>query len=108
MSQYAPETDAEELDRLVRDDPRLVGVPVKMRTDPFGKMLLLPIGTHVVVVPVEQVRQPSRPGVLDDVWRCLIVQSENLWEQRAHEWTEISRSELRRSVEMRAVVAPAP
>lgn len=104
---YHVETLAEELDRLNRDDPRLVSIPIKMEGHPFGRMLLLPIGTHVVVVPIHQVRPPSEPGMMDDVWNCLIVQSDNVWETKAYEWVEISRSELRRSVPMMAVIRPA-
>jgi hypothetical protein len=104
MSQYHQESDAAEVERLASTDPRLVSVPVKTRRHPFGLMLLLPVPEHLVVVPIEQVSAPSAPGMLDDVWRAVVVQAETRLGTPRPDWIEISRSELRRSVQMTAVV----
>lgn len=102
------ETEEMEAERLREEGrPDLAEVPVKIPGHPEGLMLLIPVATHVVVVPTERVAgaSVSDAGVLlnDSAWSCMVVQSEDPGHPIGTRIT-VGSEMLRRSVPMRAVM----
>lgn len=110
MSQpHYADVSAAELAHLRDIGSSLADIPVKVPGDPTGRMLLLPISTHVVVVPIapkDDVTTTTSDQPFDEIWDCLVVQSE-AWQIKIGDRREASRSELRRCVPMMAVVGPS-